>query len=386
MSMTFSEPTAVGMDTSTDALPSLDILVVDDDQYINRLVQIRLKNSGYIARSASDGAEAIATIRANQPDLLFLDVSMPEIDGLEVLKTIRAENRDIAVIMMTAFGSESVAVEALRLGADDYLRKPFEPAEFQAVFSRTARRLILARQNALLQARLAQEMQRAAQVQLDLLPQTSLQIPGFTLAAHFEPARAVSGDFYDWYLDGQGYPTLTLGDVMGKGMPAALLMATVRATMRAAGRDRSPGDALATAAASLGPDLERSESFVTLFHARLQPDTCTLTYSNAGHGLGFVLRRNGSMEPIVANALPLGILAEETYAESMVHFAPGDALYIYSDGLLDAPGQLEEAALIHIARTATDVHSAVENLVEQARAQMTELPDDLTVMALGCAG
>lgn len=372
--------------TKVEEPPPLKILVVDDDQYINRLVQIRLKNAGYAAGSAVNGAEAIAMIRADAPDLIFLDVSMPEIDGLEVLKTIRAENFDIAVIMMTAFGSESIAVEALRLGADDYLRKPFEPAEFQAVFSRTTKRLILARQNAYLQARLEEEIARAGQVQLDLLPNTKLNIPGFRCGAHFQSARAVSGDFYDWYLGGDGVPVLTLGDVMGKGLPAALLMATVRATLRGAGRTQSPGGAMAIAAAALESDLERTESFVTLFHARLDPTECELVYANAGHGMGFVLRADGTHQSIETHNLPLGVFAQHTFTETRVALSPGDALYIYTDGLLDAPGALDVEQLITLARSVGNVEEGIRQMVEQAIAGAEELPDDLTLLAIERVG
>jgi serine phosphatase RsbU (regulator of sigma subunit) len=363
---------------------SLKVLVVDDDPFINRLVQIRLKNRGYQVISAGDGEKALELIRTVAPDLVFLDVAMPKVGGLQVLEEIRRDKLDVAVIMMTAFGSESIAVEAMRHGADDYLPKPFEPSAFEAVLERTVRRLLLTRQNVMLRRRLDLEMAQAAQVQADLLPQSVPQLEGFEVAAYFRSARAVSGDFYDWYQDGQTL-AFTLGDVMGKGMPAALVMATARAVMRVAGGLRTPALALQTAAETLGPDLERSGRFVTLFHCQVEGTTRHFTYANAGHRLGFVRRASGALENFEAQALPLGILADDTYTEKRIELAPGDWVVIYSDGLIDAKGD-EEIAVEELAVTLDgESHpaSAIERLVALA-VPPGELPDDLTVLVLRC--
>ncbi|HEY8600739.1 MAG TPA: response regulator, partial [Thermomicrobiales bacterium] len=141
----------------TNAAQVRRILVVDDDPDINRLVRVRLTTRGFTVESATNGEEALAAIAADPPDLLFLDISMPGIGGLEVLADLRARGLDLAVIMMTAFGSEAVAIEALRHGADDYLRKPFDRTEFSATLDRTVRRLELSRQNAWLRTRLDQQ-------------------------------------------------------------------------------------------------------------------------------------------------------------------------------------------------------------------------------------
>src|SRR5919201_4765428 len=147
-----------------EALPPNDaatrvsrVLVVDDDPDINRLLRARLAALGYRVEAAANGEEALAQLAATPPDLMFLDVAMPGIGGLEVLEQVRAQAADLAVIMTTAFGSEAVAIEALRHGADDYLRKPFERQEFQAVLERAVARLELRRRNVVLQRQLDQK-------------------------------------------------------------------------------------------------------------------------------------------------------------------------------------------------------------------------------------
>jgi phosphoserine phosphatase RsbU/P len=332
-------------------------MVVDDDPGINRLLQVRLKSHGFAhVGSARDGQEALDAIAAAPPDLMLLAVSMPGIGGLEVLEHVRAEQLDIAVIMTTAFGSEGVAIDALRRGADDYLRKPFEPEEFRAVVDRTTARLYLQRQNRALRQRLDAELRHAAQIQAGLLPDRAPDVPGYEIVAYCQPANAVGGDFYDWQQQPGGTLSLTLGDVMGKGMPAALLMTTVRAALRSVALDRTPGDSIRAVERALATDLDRSQSFVTLFHAQLAPERGELTYVDAGHGLAVVRQASGTNIALETRGLPLGLVDGDGIAEGRATLAPGDTLLIYSDGLLDAHADrklapADAAALIGDAAT-----------------------------------
>jgi CheY-like chemotaxis protein len=374
----------------TNAVQVRRVLVVDDDPDINRLVRIRLTTRGFTVESATNGEEALAAIAVDQPDLLFLDISMPGIGGLEVLAELRARELDLAVIMMTAFGSEAVAIEALRHGADDYLRKPFDRTEFGATLDRTVRRLELSRQNAWLRTRLDQqrrqleaELARAGAVQAELLPRNQPVIAPFELAARCIPAREVGGDFYDWQGLAPGDLWLTLADVMGKGMPAALWMATVRTAMRAVVRESPPAVAMRYVARALEPDLARAEAYVTLFLARLEGATHRLSYVDAGHGHVFVRRANGAAELLPTRGLPVGILPDEEYQQGAILFAPGDALILYSDGLLDARPDLPLDATVLAAELdgATTAAAMVARLIALGEAGGA-LPDDLTVVVL----
>jgi phosphoserine phosphatase RsbU/P len=311
-------------------------MVVDDDPGINRLLQVRLRNLGFTVRSAANGEEALAAIRAEPPDLMLLDVSMPGIGGLEVLEEVRAQKLDIAVIMSTAFGSERVAIDALRRGANDYLRKPFEPEEFRTVVDRTVEQLYLRRQNRALRLRLEAELRQAAEIQAGLLPEQAPDVPGYDIVAYCRPANAVGGDFYDWQMQPDGALTFTLGDVMGKGMPAALLMTTVRAALRPIALDHTPADCIRAVQRALAADLDRSQSFVTLFHAQVSPVTGDIVYVDAGHGLAAVTRAGGGHEILDIRSLPLGLADPHDTTEGRTRIDPGDTLLVFSDGLLDA--------------------------------------------------
>jgi serine phosphatase RsbU (regulator of sigma subunit) len=360
-------------------------MIVDDNPEIHTLLTARLEARGFVVRSASDGEEALAQFQDFRPDIAFLDVTMPRLGGLDVLQVIRAENLDMAVVLTAPMGMEQKAINALRHGADDYLRKPFDRAEFQAALDRTFTRLTLARQNAALRKHLGIQLARAGDARAELLPQADPEVPGFELAARCIPAGEgeVGGDFYDWQVLGPSILSLTVGDVMGKGVPAALMMATVRAVMRALVPQNAPGAALQAAARTLEPDLNRSQSFATLFHAQLDLATARLTYSDAGHGFVLFLRADGTVEALNHAGRPLGIRAGEVYVEDAVTLAPGDMVVVYSDGLAEVLPELvsNPAALAALIDSTDSAPRIADRLVAVARAA-GPLVDDLTITVL----
>lgn len=237
------------------------------------------------------------------------------------------------------------------------------------------------RERCLLQAELA----CAAEVQAKLLPRRYPELRGFDLAARCLPAHQVGGDFFDWLEVSPGHVALTLGDVMGNGLAAAMLMTTVRATIHAVAQQTHPARALKLAERALRVDLENSDRFVTLFHARLDTAARTLTFVDCGHGHAFLRRADGTVEELLPRGLPLGVPGSDPYEEGTVTFAPGDALVLYSDGLVDAypdppPDRYGLAARISGAADAlkmVDILTAVPELTGPP-------PDDLTVLVLHC--
>lgn len=364
-------------------------MIVDDNPEIHTLLRARLEARGFLVQSADNGETALARFKEFSPDVAFLDVKMPLVGGLDVLQVIRAQNLDMAVVLTAAMGLEQMAINALRYGADDYLRKPFDAAEFQAAVDRTTSRLTLARQNTALRRHLGIELARAGEAQAGLLPTADPQFHGFELAARCVPAGEgeVGGDFYDWQELGPSTLSLVVGDVMGKGMPAALMMATVRAVLRALVPQNGPAAALQRAAWTLDPDLARSGSFVTLFHAQLDAATARLTYSDAGHGFVLFRRADGRVEELRHVGLPLGVLADEIYREDSIVFEPGDVLIVYSDGLTQAQPDLliERAGLASLIEDSTSAAGIADRLVELGRAAGA-LTDDLTIAVLRHGG
>jgi serine phosphatase RsbU (regulator of sigma subunit) len=225
-----------------------------------------------------------------------------------------------------------------------------------------------------------QQMERAAQIQRGLLPQTTPELDGYDIAGACRPAQDVAGDFYDWTLSADGLLDLTVADVMGKGVGPGLVMATLRAVLRAAPTELGPAARVGLAAEFLTLAAEHDGLFVTLFHGRLDLATGVLRYVDAGHGYVVVRRAGGALVRLSERSLPVGIAPEGEFLEGAVQLEPGDALVVHSDGLVeteermgdlsDYAGDLEEAA---------DAREMVWRLM---RRLPSHLQDDVTVLAL----
>lgn len=226
-----------------------------------------------------------------------------------------------------------------------------------------------------------QELHRAAQVQVSLLPTEVPQLPGYEVAARFVPAGSVGGDFYDWHEADDGV-VLTLADVMGKGPGAAILAATTRSLLRAHGGDADVVRPLMDTEEGMSRDLENISAFVTVFRAFVHAPTGEIRYSDAGHGLSAIVTPDGRVRRLLANGLPLGIAPGEPRSAETERLGPGEVLLVVSDGVLDALGgnaQDLDAVWASTAR-ASSAAEAVAAAVELVSGR--ELDDDVTVLAL----
>jgi serine phosphatase RsbU (regulator of sigma subunit) len=183
-----------------------------------------------------------------------------------------------------------------------------------------------------------EELRRAAEVQRGLLPRNQPEVDGYDIAGACVPSSSVGGDLYDWQRLPKGL-VLTVADVMGKGMGGAILMASARAVLRAVTPHAGLADAVDQAARALADDLDQTGSFVTMFHGLLHPASGDLTYVDAGHGLAFVARSTGAVERLQGDDLPLGIAADVRWTEHRLRLEEGDALAVFSDGVLDVVGE-----------------------------------------------
>lgn len=189
--------------------------------------------------------------------------------------------------------------------------------------------------------RIEQELRVARVVQQTLLPKTVPDLPGWQIAAHWLPARAVSGDFYDFYPLSDGRWGLVIADVTDKGVPAALVMANTHGILRAAAEQLvAPGKVLDRVNNLLCPDIPPN-MFVTCFYAVLDPATGHLQYANAGHPTPYQRTCQGLVE-LRARGMPLGLFPDMPYDEKETIVSPGDSLIFYSDGLVEAHNPQEE--------------------------------------------
>ena len=237
--------------------------------------------------------------------------------------------------------------------------------------------------------RIEQELRIARLIQQTLLPKTLPQLPGYDLAAYYQPAREVGGDFYDFLELEDGRLGLVVGDVTDKGVPAALVMATTRTMLRAAAqRLFSPGEVLKRANEALVTDIPPN-MFITCLYAILEPESGHLVYANAGHDLPY--RRHGSAaEELRARGMPLGLMPGMGYEEKEIVLGKGESVLFYSDGLVEAHDpQREMFGFPRLKRLVAEYGEAegplVDSLLEQLRrfaGEDWEQEDDITLVTL----
>jgi serine phosphatase RsbU (regulator of sigma subunit) len=234
-----------------------------------------------------------------------------------------------------------------------------------------------------------QEMHLATIVQQTLLPQAPPNLPGWDVGVRYLPARAVSGDFYDFFLRPDGKLVLVIGDVTDKGVPAALVMATIRSILRGQMREQaSPGKALQVANELIWPEM-LPNMFITCFYIVLDLETGELEFANAGHNLP-ILCRGEVVQQLDARGMPLGLMPYMSYDEHKFIIEADDRLLLFTDGLVEAHNPQGE--MFGSQRLLTQFHSAVvewgkiEGEILTALRKFTgekyEQEDDITLLCL----
>src|SRR5215213_8294062 len=183
--------------------------------------------------------------------------------------------------------------------------------------------------------RVEHELRVARSIQQASLPEEVPILEGWQIAPYYQPAREVGGDFYDFFELKDGHLGIVVGDATGKGVPAALVMASARSMIRAVAQaSESPGEALRRVNDPLATDIP-ANMFVTCFYAILDPKSGSLTYANAGHDLPY-LHRNGDAEELRARGMPLGLMPGMGYEQKQTILNIGGCVLFYSDGLVEA--------------------------------------------------
>jgi phosphoserine phosphatase RsbU/P len=385
------------------------LLVVDDIADNRDILVRRLRRLGYSAiDTANDGLEALDAIRskadaATPYDTVLLDVMMPRMNGVEVMEALAgdARLRNTPAIMISAATEVDTVVRCIQLGAEDYLTKPFNPVLLAARLGTVLEKKRLRDEVARQLARLEYEMAEARRQQLNMVPHEFPPVdPVHPVSVHavMVPAREVGGDLYDCFEAAPGVLCLAVGDVAGKGMPAALFMARTRSLVRASalqhaaekGAPPRPSDL----AEVLNEELCKNNDgcmFVTLFVGFLEIATGRLAFVNAGHVRPIRLRPGGAVEEVVTKpAPPLGLMEGLRHADHEITLGHDERLVLITDGL---PEMTDPAGAFYtLERVIADIAAldgaAPETITETLAAKVLAFAagepaaDDVTVLAL----
>ena len=330
------------------------ILAVDDEVDILQLIEMTLISDGFEVVTASNGIEALEKARIHMPDLILLDLMMPEMDGFEVIENLKQapEMRDIPVVMLTARAQAHERIEGLSAGADDYIVKPFELEELrlriESILAHTRKTKYI---NPLIGAlgdwftedgveQFAEHLRTASAIQQHLLPQSEPQLAGFDISGLLESSMSISGDFYDFIPLEDNRLGIVIADVRGKGIPAALLMVMIRTSLRLVCReDISPSSVLKRVNDLLVIDTA-PDFFATIVYGILDPKSMTFTYSNAGHCYPMLLRGE-KIEELQTGGMILGCFGFAEFETETIELESGDKILFYTDGLTEAEFEAE---------------------------------------------
>ena len=321
--------------------PSPRVLVADDQPDVIAALRLLLRGAGLEADAASSIQDVRDRLNNRAYDLLLMDLNYARdttsgAEGLELLTEVHARDRHLPIVVMTGWGSIDTAVEAMRRGARAFVPKPWENTVLTQTITREVHEGLAMRKA---DASAARELEDAQDIQRALLPSSMPVMAACEMGAVWRPASAFGGDCYDVLPFSTTRAAISIGDVAGKGLPAAFLMSNLQASVRAfAGDEAAPALVVERANRALcrHTPLDR---FVTFFYGVLDTDARTLHYSNAGHNFPILVRANGSIIRLGMGGMVLGVSADASYAQEAVTLESGDRIVLFTDGITEAEGR-----------------------------------------------
>ena len=363
------------------------ILVVDDQPDVREALRLLLKGAGYSIETADSPNAALAAAASDDYDLIVVDMNFARdttsgAEGLRLLDNLQAGVRNVPIIAMTGWSTIELAVEAMHRGACDFVPKPWDNRNFLALVQKHLNG------EPEPSRRLAAELAVARKVQRKLLPQPQLNAYGLTCECASLPAGEIGGDLYDFFAIDSGTMAFLLGDVSGKGIGAALLMANLQATIRGQQELARYPSRLMGRVNDLFYESTRPEHYATLFYGVYNAIHRTIQYVNCGHPSAVLVRANGDFELLDASATMLGAFKDRRFEERSVEVRSGDRLVLFSDGFSEAKmGAKEDEAgdswaLETVTAFARSQRSGLAGMLASAAASGGPQADDITVLDL----
>mgnify|MGYP001298815154 FL=1 len=386
--------------------PSAKLLLIDDDEVVRASLAAYLEDSGFQVLQAGNGLQGLEVFEREQPDLIICDLRMPQIDGLELIRRISQINSEMPVIVVSGAGVMSDAVEALRLGAADYLIKPLEDL---AVLEHSVHRALersrlrlenqryrekLEAANRELQAslHLLQEDQNAGrQVQMNMLPTTPWEADGLHFAHQIIPSLYLSGDFADYFRVDEHRVAFYLADVSGHGASSAFVTVLLKfMTTRLLYEWRRNGVLPEFKPSDVLGHINRGlincklGKHVTMLGGVIDLQSGQLTYSIGGHLPLPVLFSEGEARYLEGRGLPVGLFEEASYNDLVMQLPPSFSLSMMSDGILDLlPGDTLKEKEAALPRLVSEAGGTLDGLRQVfGLANLRDMPDDIALLVL----
>ncbi len=317
--------------------PERRILIADDQHDLLDALRLLLKNEGIVMDAVTSPDAVVEAVRRRTYDLLLMDLNYTGDttsgrEGIDLLARVRQHDDLLPIVAMTGWGSVDLAVEAMRSGVCDFVQKPWDNRQLVSTLRaeiEKGRARRLERQTA------TREFSEAERIQRKLLPAVLPHVDGCELAASWKPAAGVGGDCYDAIAFTPTRVALSIADVVGKGIPAALLMSNLQAAVRAFASDTTEPAALCQQVNRILCGNIAEGRFISFVYCMVDTEQRTLTYANAGHYPPILLRRDGTVERLATGGPVLGIFGDAVYEQRQVTIEPGDRVVLFTDGITD---------------------------------------------------
>ncbi len=385
----------------------MKIMVVDDEVDLEPLIRQKfrrqVRNEEYQFVFAYNGLQALAKL-IEHPDIgiILSDINMPEMDGLTLLLKLKElKNPSLKTVVVSAYGDMENIRTAMNRGAFDFLTKPINFEDLEITINKTIDEITQQRQALMEHDQLISiqsDLNIAREIQQGILPQVFPPFPDrrdFEIFATMVAAQEVGGDFYDFFLIDNDRLGIVIGDVSGKGIPAAIFMAVSRTLIRATGlKGSAPGDCLQYVNNLLCIE-SVSGMFVTVFYAIINMQTGVMEYANAGHNPPYLLNNDGTTAVIRATGdTILGFFVDLKYKTQKLSMIPGQSVLLYTDGVTEAFNSHDEVygegRLEHFlgAMPGLNTQRTVEGVVEDVNRFSVGVPqsDDITLLLLKFLG
>jgi len=378
------------------------VLVVDDEPDFELLVRqkfrrrIQAKDLDFVF--AGNGIQALDRLEADAAiDVVLTDINMPEMDGLTLLARLNDDYPLLKCVIVSAYGDMANIRTAMNRGAFDFITKPVDFQDFEITMDKSLREAA-ARKKAELDREtlgtLRQELNVARRIQESILHRSFPAFPersDVDVHAEMIPAREVGGDFYDFFFIDPDRLGFVIGDVSGKGVPAALFMAVSKTLLKATAMTGLPPERCLELANRILHLESPASMFVSVFYGVIDTRTGDVCYSNGGHNPPYILRRAGRVERIDPIGGPvLAMLVDSKYDSGQTVLDPGDAIFLFTDGVTEAKSfddqEFSESALEQfLGRTQSlPLGDITRQVIDEIQRFAGDSPqaDDITVLTL----
>lgn len=314
------------------------ILIADDQPDLLDALRLLLKGAGITMDAVTSPEAVIAALAGSTYDLLLMDLNYTGDttsgrEGIDLLAAVQQRDRLLPVVVMTGWGSVDLAVEAMRRGVRDFVQKPWDNQQLVGTLRAEIER---GRDRRAAHHREQRELDEARRIQRKLLPATLPEIDDCEIATSWQPASGVGGDCFDAIGFSRSCLALSIADVVGKGIPAALLMSNLQAAVRAfATVTAEPADVCQQVNRILCGNIPEGR-YISFFYCVLDSALGALTFANAGHYPPILIRAGGSVERLTQGGPVLGVFADAAYEQGRVILGRGDRLVLFTDGITEA--------------------------------------------------